>query len=70
MNLGRAEGAQELTSLIVEVLELRFDAVPQRLRERIHGIGELGNLKILRHKLRDAASIEDCERIVSSETPH
>ena len=70
INLGRAESAQNFADMIVEVLELRFEAVPQRLRERIHGIGEPGNLNRLRHKLRDADSIEDCERIVSSETPH
>jgi len=70
LKLGRDEIVQEFKSLIIEILELRFGAIPQRLRGRIHGIGEPGNLNRLRHKLREAASIEDCERIVSSETPH
>ena len=66
-NRGRAEGVQELAEVIVENLELRFSNLPQRLKERIQNVGELGALKALRRKLRDAASVQDCERIVARE---
>ena len=67
-NRGRAEGVQELAEVIVENLELRFSNLPQRLKERIQNVGELGALKALRRKLREAASVEDCERIVANES--
>jgi len=69
VNRGRAEGAQALREVIVEDLELQFSNLPQSLKERLQNVGELGALKALRRKLRDAASVEDCERIVASETP-
>ena len=70
MNLGRAEGVQELADTIVEVLELRFSSVPLSLKERIQKIGELDALKALRRKLRDASSVDECERIVSNKAAH
>jgi len=71
LGLGRQEGVrQALAEVLVEDLELRFGGVPEPLAERIHLIRELDALKGLRRKLREAASIEECERVVASETPH
>ena len=71
LDLGRQEGVrQALAEVLVEDLELRFGGVPEPLAERIHSIRELDALKGLRRKLREAASIEEYERVVASETPH
>ena len=71
LDLGRQEGVrQALAEVLVEDLELRFGGVSGPLAERIHSIRELDALKGLRRKLREAASLEEYERVVASETPH
>jgi len=61
---------QELANAIAEILELRFGAVPQSLAASIHAVDSFDELTALRRKLRDAASVEECQRIVASVTPH
>jgi len=67
---GMSKGMQELANAIAEILELRFGAVPQSLAASIHAVDSFDELTALRRKLRDAASVEECQRIVASVTPH
>ena len=67
-NRGRAEGLQALIDVIVEDLELSFGNISQTLVASLHAVGSFDELKALRRKLRDATSVEDCERIVASQT--
>lgn len=70
MGLGCSEGVHVLYETIVEILELRFSTVPQRLKKRLKTIDDLSSLKNLRKKFRIAASIQACERIASEEMSH